>query len=125
MSDQAHNVAVWFEIPVTDIDAAKTFYEEVLSVALNKDDTGPNPMVMFNSADNTGVSGHLYPGKPATAGTGNTIHLHCADPLEDAMKRVSAAGGEVVSPIIPIPSGRFVYIHDPDGNSVGLFNFAA
>ena len=124
MSEQAHNVAVWFEIPVTDLDAAKRFYEEVLSISMTRDDTGPNPMVMFSSPGDTGVSGHLYSGKPAEPGTGNTIHLNCPYPLEDAMKRVGAAGGEVVSPVIPLPSGRFVYVKDPDGNSIGLFNYA-
>ena len=32
-----------------------------------------------------------------------------------------ANGGEVVSPIITIPAGRFAYCLDPDGNSFGLF----
>jgi hypothetical protein len=32
-----------------------------------------------------------------------------------------ASGGEVVSPIITIPAGRFAYCLDPDGNSFGLF----
>jgi len=37
------------------------------------------------------------------------------------VERVTANGGQVVSPIISIPSGRFVYCLDPDGNSFGLF----
>ena len=125
MSDQATDTAVWFEIPVTDLDAAQRFYEEVLSISMTRDDTGPNPMVMFANPEDKGVHGHLYPGKPADPGTGNTIHLRVGDPLEAVMGRVRAAGGEVKSPIIPIPAGRFVYIGDPDGNSIGLFNFAA
>jgi predicted enzyme related to lactoylglutathione lyase len=30
-------------------------------------------------------------------------------------------GGEIVSPIITIPAGRFDYCLDPDGYSFGLF----
>ena len=45
------------------------------------------------------------------------------DPLEAVMDRVPAAGGEVVSPVIDIPAGRFFYATDPDGNSVGFFNY--
>jgi len=125
MSDTPKNTAVWFEIPVTDLDAAKRFYEEVLSISMRRDDTGPNPMVMFSGMDDMGVSGHLYPGKPAKAGSGNTIHLAVDGPLEDAIARVKAAGGEVASPVIDIPAGRFFYATDPDGNSVGLFSHAA
>ena len=76
---------------------------------------------MFVAKDQSAVAGHLYPGKPAAHGTGTTIHLAVAD-LEDGLERVKTNGGEVVSPIITIPAGRFAYCVDPDGNSFGLFN---
>ncbi|MAS05628.1 MAG: glyoxalase [Ahrensia sp.] len=125
MSDMPKNTCVWFEIPVSDLDASKRFYEEVLSISMRRDDTGPNPMVMFSSMDDMGVSGHLYPGKPAEAGSGNTIHLAVDGSLDDAMGRVKAAGGQVLSPAIDIPAGSFFYATDPDGNSIGLFAYAA
>ncbi|QKV20428.1 VOC family protein [Oricola thermophila] len=125
MSEQLKNTAVWFEIPVTDLDAAQRFYEEALSIEMTRNDEGPNPMVMFSSMADTGVSGHLYPGTPAARGSGNTIHLAVDGSLDDAMARVKAAGGEVVSPVIDIPAGHFFYAADPDGNSIGLFSFAA
>ncbi len=121
MSEQPKNTAVWFEIPVTDLDAAKRFYEEALSIEMTRNDDGPNPMVMFSSMADMGVSGHLYPGTPAEKGAGNTIHLAVEGTLEDAMGRVKAAGGEVVTPVIDIPAGSFFYATDPDGNSIGLF----
>ncbi len=121
MPDAPHNTAVWFEIPVSDLAASKAFYEAVLKITMTRDDNGPNPMVAFSSLEDSGVSGHLYPGKPAHAGSGNSIHLAVTDKLEDAMARVPGAGGKVVSDIIPIPVGRFVYCEDPDGNSIGLF----
>lgn len=123
MSEQPKNTAVWFEIPVTDLDAAKRFYEEALSIEMTRNDDGPNPMVMFSSMADMGVSGHLYPGTPSENGAGNTIHLAVEGSLEDAMGRVKAAGGEVLSPAIEIPAGHFFYATDPDGNSIGLFTF--
>ena len=125
MSDTPKNTAVWFEIPVTDLDAAQRFYEEALSISMRRDDTGPNPMVMFSDMADMGVSGHLYPGKPSETGTGNTIHLAVDGSLEDAMGRVKAAGGQVTSPKIDIPAGSFFYATDPDGNSIGLFTYGA
>ncbi len=111
--------AIWFEIPVADPDRARTFYGAVLGNELALEQGGPNPTAMF-AARNPMASGHLYPGRPAPRGTGGTIHLAVAD-LEEGLQRVTANGGEVVSPIITIPAGRFAYCLDPDGNSFGLF----
>lgn len=116
------NTAVWFEIPVTDFERAKRFYGTVLGHPL-KDETAPdlpNPMANFPKAHDASVAGHVYPGKPAPRGSGVTIHLAVAE-LEPALARVGENGGEVVSPVIEIPDGRFAYCHDPDGNSFGLF----
>jgi predicted enzyme related to lactoylglutathione lyase len=110
----------WFEIPVTDMNAAQRFYGAVLQNEMSVEDAGPNPIAMFASGE-PGASGHVYPGRPATPGTGPTVHLTVAAPLEEGMKRVTDHGGQVVSPAIEIPAGRFAYCLDPDGNSFGLF----
>ncbi|MCG8545823.1 MAG: VOC family protein [Alphaproteobacteria bacterium] len=121
MSFTPENFTVWAEIPVTDFDRAIAFYNKVFDTELHKD-CGPNPMAMFPTPNQAGVAGHLYPGKPAPAGTGPTVHLASPDKLEDALARVKDAGGEVVSDVITIPSGRFAYCLDPDGNSIGIFS---
>ena len=102
--------AIWFEIPVTDMDRAQAFYGAVLQNTLSLETMGPNPIALFAAKDQA-ASGHVYPGKPAPRGTGGTIHL----------ERVKVHGGEVVSEIIQVPSGHFAYCLDPDGNSFGLF----
>ena len=117
----AYHTCVWFEIPVTDLDRARAFYGAVLKRELTREDGGPNPMAAFSSMSDPGVSGHLYPGKPAPAGTGPTIHLAAPDGLEATAARVREAGGTVVSEPIAIPSGSFFYATDPDGNSIGFF----
>lgn len=125
MSFTPANTVCWMEIPVTDMDRAKAFYQTVFGFALTDDDTGPNPISMFATDAPGGVSGHLYPGKPATDGQGPTIHLVVHDTVEDAMDRLVNNGGTEVSPVITIPPGRFAYAQDPDGNSLGLFEPAA
>jgi len=115
------HAAVWFEIPVTDFDRSRAFYGAVLESTLELEEGGPNPMAMFPGQGEDSVRGHIYPGKPAAAGTGPTVHLSVTGSLEAAMDRVTAQGGQVVSPIISIPAGRFVYCLDLDGNSFGLF----
>ena len=115
------NAAVWFEIPVSDMARAKAFYGAVLDTELKDENAGPNPMAIFPAAGKDSVAGHLYPGKPAAGGSGNTIHLQSPEPLEAALGRVRDHGGKVLSDIITIPAGRFAYCLDPDGNSIGLF----
>ncbi|WP_305986385.1 VOC family protein [Roseibium sp. MMSF_3544] len=116
---------VWMEIPVVDLEKAIAFYNDVFQTELKLiTDMGPNPIAMFMTKDEkTGTAGHLYPGKPAEKGSGPTIHLLCPDGLEATMERFVKAGGEVVSDPIGIPAGRFAYGIDPDGNSIGLFEF--
>ncbi|POF32326.1 VOC family protein [Roseibium marinum] len=111
---------VWMEIPVTDLDKAVTFYNEVFQTELVRvADMGPNEFAMFPVKDG-GRAGHLYPGKPPARGSGATIHLACPDSLEETMERFATAGGEVISDPVAIPAGRFAYGIDPDGNSIGM-----
>lgn len=124
MSSTPDSVVVWAEIPVTDLDRAMAFYGAVLQTDLTKQEDGPNPMAMFPTKDPDAVAGHLYPGTPAGDGRGPTVHFAVADDLDAAAERVRQAGGTVLSDPIAIPSGRFFYALDPDGNSIGLFVFA-
>ena len=120
MSYAPAHFACWFEIPVTDIDASMKFYGDVFKMDLSIDTSGPNPMVVFPTADaSQGVSGHLYPGTPSE--NGPTIHLVVPDTLDEARARVIDAGGTALSPDIDIPFGKFFYAKDLDGNSIGLF----
>lgn len=121
MTFKPDNFTVWIELPVTDLDKATTFYNDVFQTELIREDMAPNPIAMFPTADGKGRAGHLYLGKPPAKGTGPTVHLACPDTLEATMERFVKAGGEIVSDPIAIPAGRFAYGLDPDGNSVGLF----
>ncbi|WP_306047029.1 VOC family protein [Nioella sp. MMSF_3534] len=125
MSFAPTHTTVWIEIPVSDLSAAVAFYGTVTGLTLNREQMGPNETAIFQAAEfATGVAGHLYEGKPAGDGTGPTVHLAAEGTLEEAMDRVTAAGGKVISPAIEIPAGRFFYATDPDGNSIGLFEAA-
>jgi predicted enzyme related to lactoylglutathione lyase len=118
-SKKQHTVA-WTEIPVTDLERSMAFYGAVLDQPLTRNDEGPNPMADFASEPG-GVAGHLYPGTPAAAGTGPTVHLSVPGTVEEAAARCEKAGGTLVGPVVSIPPGRFQYATDLDGNSIGLF----
>ena len=122
MSFTPEHFTVWTEIPATDLDRAIAFYSAVFNTELKKDETGPNPLAMFPTSTPGGIAGHIYPGKPAADGAGPTIHLACPDKLEDALARVTEAGGTVLSDVVTIPPGRFAYCLDTEGNSIGVFS---
>lgn len=122
MSFTPANSVAWIEIPVSDLDRGMDFYSKVFDYTLTLNEMGPNPYADIKIGDmGGGVSGHLYPGKPATDGNGPTIHLNVPDTLEATASRAFDAGAKVLSDPIAIPPGRFQYIVDPDGNSIGLF----
>jgi uncharacterized protein len=125
MTTVPRSATVWAELPVTDLPRAMAFYGDLMGNPLTLDHTGPNLMANFTYDEKGGTGGHLYPGKPAAPGTGPTVHLGIPGKLEDAIARCTKGGGQVVSPIITIPPGRFAYAMDPDGNSIGLFEVAA
>lgn len=114
------DAVVWTEIPVTNLDASAKFYAAILDAELTLMEMGPNKSMIFSHEENS-VAGHLYEGKPAAAGTGSTIHLQISVSPEEGMKKVAAAGGNVVSEAVELPSGKFFYCTDLDGNSIGLF----
>ncbi|MBK8456469.1 MAG: VOC family protein [Phyllobacteriaceae bacterium] len=123
MSEAPTNAVVWFEIPVRNLDKGKAFYGKVTGLPLKDEQMGPNMTAIFaySGPHETAISGHIVEGEPAAKGAGATVHL-AVDSLEPALARVGEAGGEVVSPIVAIPAGRFAYCRDPDGNSFGLFS---
>ena len=124
MSTRTVNPTQWTEIPVTDLQKGMDFYSAVFGWSLSIDDTGPNPVAFLPMDENgSGTAGHLYPGKPAAKGSGPTVHFHVQSTVEDAIQRVNDAGGEASDMIIDIPQGRFAYGTDPDGNSIGLFQY--
>lgn len=125
MDFHPEHFTVWTEIPSADLDVAVPFYETVLKTRLEKQEMGPDTTYVFKTSDHpNGIAGHIYGGKPAGDGTGPTVHLAAPDKLEDTISRIVPAGGKVVSDIITMPFGRFIYAMDPDGNSIGLFEFA-
>jgi len=118
-------LVVWTEIPVTDLKASADFYAKVFGWKMEITQMGPNEGVVFNGLtddDEMTVGGHLYPGTPAA---GTTLHLALPDSVEAGAERCTAAGGQVMGPVIEIPQGRFQYAADPDGNSIALFEMKA
>ncbi len=125
MSKFEANAITWFEIPVSDIDRARGFYENVLDSKLIPY-PGAEPCFIFPTQQN-GVAGCIVQRpemKPAAQGT--MIFLSADGQLNSAVDRAKSAGSKVLVPRTEVPGGFgfFACITDSEGNHVGLHSRA-
>lgn len=116
----------WFEIPVTDFARAKSFYEQVMGIAIAPMVMGPLTMGMLSS-DPEAVGGAIVHGDgSAPSGTGTLVYLNGGDDLAVMLARVEPAGGSVLVPKTEIGNdfGFFAHFLDTEGNKVGLHSMA-
>ena len=121
------NAINWFEIPVTDFNRAKKFYETIFTYNMTVLDLGENFKMGFLPADPDGVGGTiiLNPSyKPSADGA--LLYLNGNPELSVILSRVVAAGGKVVVEKRQIsPEFGFMAIfHDTEGNRLALHSNA-
>ena len=116
------NNAVWFEIPVRNLDRAMWFYEAAFGFPLKVDARFPG-LAIFPRANNDSVTGAIIESdlvSPSTHGT--IVYLNCDGDLDGVVKRALANGAKLITEVAQLPGGMgfIAEICDPDGNRVGL-----
>lgn len=124
------SVINWFEIPVSDFERAKTFYEAVLNTKLFVNDQRETMGSMLGVFPHDGsVGGCLvhnpqYGYTPSTEGT--LVYITATGDLSLTLSRVAAAGGEVLLPKTALgenAGGGFVgWVRDTEGNKIGFYS---
>jgi predicted enzyme related to lactoylglutathione lyase len=120
---------VHFEIPADDVGRAKTFYGAVFAWDLQDVDMGNGASyttVTTAPVDETmmpkergAINGGMMSRSPETSSPVITVGV---DSIDDALGRIQAAGGTVVTPRTEIPGmGAFAYFTDTEGNTLGLW----
>jgi hypothetical protein len=118
------NALNWFEIPVSDFQRARKFYETVLGAQIYEMQMGPNLMGFFPMGeDQKGVGGALILGEgyePCTKGS--LIYLNAQPDLSAALGRIEEAGGKVIMPktLVREDIGYIAMFTDSEGNRVAL-----
>ncbi|MGJ7484224.1 VOC family protein [Variovorax sp. LT2P21] len=116
------NALSWFEIPVSDLDRAQTFYQTVLGQELQRQDFGGAPLAVFKY-ERPGVGGALQASAKESAPAGRSIRIYLSCTRLDAvLERIAPAGGAIVSPKEALPQGMgfIAHLRDTEGNAVGL-----
>lgn len=122
MSDlnKEHNRAVWFDIPVADLDRAIEFYTNVLAIKVSKETYGDFSFALLEHDQGNG--GCLVPRpEEITADKGVMLYLNVNGRLEDALTQVKKFGGKIIEEIHSIgPHGFRAIILDSEGNRMVL-----
>jgi predicted enzyme related to lactoylglutathione lyase len=116
------NALNWFEIPVTDLARAKTFYDQVLQIETREESMTGRTMAIFPYQEG-GVGGALIVGEPHVPSTqGTIVYLGAGDDLAGALTRAEAGGGKVLMGATHLSDniGSIAFIQDTEGNRVGL-----
>ena len=116
------NLAVWFEIPVTDMERAKKFYSYVFQLDIDVQDLGDKPYGLFpmRGYGNSGALVKHMDFQPSAKSA--TIYLNGGQDLSDPLSRVEGAGGKILVPktMISREMGYYALFLDSEGNRVGL-----
>ena len=118
MSDRAqhhHHAIDYVEITVTDLPAAKRFYER----AFGWEFTDYGPEYAGFRPPGGGEAGGLCAGAEVRGG-GPLVVLYSGD-LEATLEAVRAAGGAVVREPFAFPGGRRFHFADPSGNELAVW----
>lgn len=118
----ANNPVIWFEIYVQDMARARSFYEAVFKIKLEKLNSPVMEMWSFPmQMDQVGAGGALARMEGVASGGGGTIvYFTCADcAVEEALSVQN--GGQIHKAKFSI--GEYGYISlvtDTEGNMIGL-----
>jgi uncharacterized protein len=122
--DQNVNALNWFEIPATDINRAKSFYEKIFGIEMPLDEMMGMKMAFFPYEQGSGkASGGLVQSdmhKPSQDGA--VIYLNANPNMEPVLERIEEAGGKVVMPKTKIGEdiGHMAFFIDSEGNKMAL-----
>jgi uncharacterized protein len=114
----------WFEIPVTDMERAKHFYQVAFGIHMDTMNMGGIQMAFFPMEMGNGKAGGALamgePYKPSTDGA--LIYLNANPDMADVLQRIESEGGQILrtKTLIRPEIGYMALFIDSEGNRVAL-----
>lgn len=115
----------WFEIPVSDINRARKFYEQIFEIEMSEVDLGDGPKMALFPTEDSGTGGALIQFlewyQPSDS-KGPLLYLNANPDLKTVLDRVEKAGGKITIPKRQISPefGYMAVILDTEGNRIAL-----
>jgi uncharacterized protein len=104
------------EIPVTDLDRSKDFYNQLFNWEFKQFGNG---YLLFNNRK--GITAGLRQSDNIAKGEKTIFHVN-VNSIDETLKKVSEIGGKIEREKTTIPvMGWYALLNDPDGNTIGLF----
>lgn len=124
----SNNPVCWFEIPVTDMDRAKSFYEAIFNISISVQDFQGTLMGWFPfDAEKPGISGSLIKNEAyRPSETHGALIYFESDDIEAVLSKAKANGGRIwqeKQEISPEHGHMGVFI-DSEGNRIALYTSA-
>lgn len=107
---------IWYELITTDVDAAKTFYGDIVgwTTTTFPSSAGGMPYTILNYGD-VGIGGLMALPDGVPTGPGWFAYFHVAE-VDAKVAQNEAAGGKTHMPATDLPGvGRIAMIADPQG----------
>ena len=120
------NAVGWFEIPVTDMERAIKFYQNVFKVELARNEVGGLVMAWFPWVEGgTGAAGSLVYEKERYKPSKDGVLIYFtsqAGDVADELSRVEAEGGKMLLPktLITEDIGYMGVFIDSEGNRIAV-----
>ena len=112
-----HGEISHIEFPADDLERASSFYSNVFGWELTPMD-GYDNYLLFTSGPGDMGGGIGKRGDSAGAVVRNYVAV---DSVDDAVAKVTANGGSVVTPKTDIGIGWYAAVKDTEGNELGLY----
>ncbi len=118
-------MVAWFEIPVTDMDRAKAFYESVFKIEINLQDIGGVMMAFFPAnPEAPGAMGSLMKYESYIPSHEGTLIYFSSEDVQIELDRINNAGGKVLQDKVQISPeiGYMGVFQDTEGNRIALYS---
>lgn len=113
------NRAVWFDIPVSDLDRAIQFYKAVLAIDVFKESFEEFTFAVLDHKDGNGGCLVIKPDEISDSGL--LLYLNAEGRIRDAVLKTTSNGGKVLEDVASIgPHGFRAVILDSEGNRLAL-----
>ena len=114
--------AHWFEIPASNYDQAKTFYEAIYKMDIETVEMGPYKMgiIPHNDVGCAIISGEGY--EPPPGPNGSIVYMDANPDLDIILNRIENAGRKIIKPkkAISEEHGFMATFLDSEGNRMAL-----
>lgn len=122
--DSTTNSLNWFEIPVTDMNRARHFYQVVFGIHMEQMNIADLEMAGFPGEPGNGkASGALVKSDYHTPSMdGVIVYLNANPAMDDVVSRIEPEGGQVLmgKTLITDEIGYMAFFRDTEGNRVAI-----